>query len=84
MLNDDNIFTINASIDHSELEKIYKKIVKNINKIKTIEIKQDDDIQSSALLSILVSVKSSNPNIKIPLIDEQNSFLKGLGRFSIV
>jgi hypothetical protein len=84
MLSNDNIFAIDASTAHSELEKIHKEIVKNIDKIKTIEIKQDEDIKSSALLSLLVSIKNSKPEIGIPLIDEQNNFLKGLGKFSIV
>lgn len=84
MLSDNNIFTIDASIEHSELEKTRQDIIQNINNIKTIEVKQDDEIKSSGLLSILVTIKHSKPDIKIPLIDEQNSFLKGLGTFSIV
>ena len=84
MLTNDHIFTIDTSTPHNELVKVHKDIVKNIDKIETIEIKQGDEINSSALLSLLICIKNSKPNIKIPLIDEENSFLKGLGAFSIV
>ena len=84
MLTNDHIFTIDTSTSHSELAKVHNEIVKNIDKIETIEIKQEDELNSSALLSLLICVKNCKPKIKIPLIDEQNSFLKGLGAFSIV
>lgn len=84
MPKDNNIFTINVSTSHSELENVHKDILKNIDKIEIIEVKQDGEINSSALLSLLICIKNSKPEIKIPLIDEQNSFLNGLGKFSIV
>ena len=84
MLDSNNIFTIDIAVVHSELEAVYKEIIKNLNGIKTIEIKGDDDLQTSSLISLLVSIKNSKPDISIPLIDHQNSFLKGLGKFSIL
>ena len=84
MLTNDNIFTIDASTPHSELASIHSDIIKNINEIKTVEVKMDDELKSSALLSLLVSIKNSKPEIVIPLIDKKDNFLKGLGRFSIV
>ena len=84
MLTNDHIFTIDASTPHSELTNVHKSIVENIDKIETIDVKQGDEIGSSALLSLLISIKSSNPKIKIPLIDDEKSSLNGLGSFSIV
>jgi hypothetical protein len=84
MLMDNNIFTIDISTSHSDLANVHKDVLKNIDKIETIELKQDEQINSSALLSLLFCIKNSKPNIKIPLIDEQNSFINGLGKFSIV
>ncbi len=81
---DNNIFAIDGSTSHGELSKVHKDILKNIKDIKTIEVKQENEIQSSALLSLLICIKNSKPKIKIPLIDKQNSFLNGLGSFSIV
>lgn len=84
MLNENQVFTIEASIAHSEIEKVHKDIVENIDKIKTIEIKQEEALKSSALLSLLVSIKNFKPEISIPLIEKKDGFLNGLGTFSIV
>ena len=84
MLEDNGIFKIDAGVSHSELGEVHKDIVKNIKSINTIEISEDDELKSSALLSLLICIKNSKPEIKIPLIEKQNSFLNGLGSFSIV
>ena len=84
MLDQNQIFTIDASIPHSEIDKVHKDIVENIDNIKTIEIKQEEGLKSSALLSLLVSIKHFNPEISIPLIEKKDSSLNGLGTFSIV
>lgn len=83
MLEDNGIFKIDAGVSHGELDEIHKNIVKNIKDINTIEVSDNDELKSSALFSLLMCVKNSNPKIKIPLIEEQNSFLNGLGSFSI-
>jgi len=41
-------------------------------------------LKSSALLSLLVSIKNFKPEISIPLIEKKDSFLNGLGTFSII
>ena len=84
MLEDNGIFKLDAGVSHNELEKIHKEIVKSIKDINTIEVSNNDELKSSALFSLLMCVKNSNPKIKIPLIEEQNSLLNGLGSFSIV
>ena len=84
MLENNGIYNIDAGVSHNELDEIHKDIVKNIKNIKIIQISDDDELKSSSLLSLLICVKNSKPKVKIPLIDEQNSFLNGLGKFSIV
>ena len=84
MLEDNGIFKIDASVSHNELKEIHKELVENIKNINTIQISDDSELKSSALLSLLICIKNSKPKIKIPLIEEQNSFLNGLGKFSIV
>jgi hypothetical protein len=84
MLEDDGTFKIDASGSHSKLKKIHKNIIKNIDDIKVIEVSSDEKLQSSALLTLLQTIKMSKPDISIPLIDNEGGTLSGLGNFVII
>ena len=84
MLEDNGIFRIDSAVSHNKLKKIHKEIEKKIKEIKTIQIDQSDSLGSSALVSLLKIVKSSYPDIVIPLIDEKETQLKGVGKFVII
>jgi len=75
--------TIKANIEHNQLEKVYQDILSSINSIEQIDISEDDALASSGLISMLVSLKQSNENIKIPLLDDENCILNSLGKFSV-
>lgn len=84
MLEDNGIYKIDSSVSHNKLKKIHKEILKNIAEIKTIQIDQTDSLGSSALLSLLKIIKSTHPEINIPLIEEKESYLKGIGKLIII
>lgn len=84
MLESNGVFKIDTGLSHNELKKVHKNIVKDIKSIKTIEISQENELKSSALLSLLKTIKLSKPNISIPIIDDQKGEINGLGCFVIV
>jgi hypothetical protein len=84
MLDDNGIFKIDSSCSHSKLGEIHNKILENIKDIKMIEISEDEALQSSALLSLLKTIKQSKPDIAIPLIENESGKLFGLGNFVIM
>ncbi len=75
--------TIEAIIEHSQLSKVYQDILSSIDSIEQIDINENEALASSGLISMLVSLKNSNENIKIPLLDDENCILNSLGKFSI-
>lgn len=83
MLEENGVFTLNLSCEHKELKNIHNEILNNINKIRKIMIIEDDILSSSALISLLVTIKSNYPTINIPLIDD-NLFIKGVGNLTII
>ncbi len=84
MLGENGVFQIDSSTPHSELENIYKEILKNLKEIKTIEIIQTADLSSAALITLLKTVKFNNLSINIPLIDNKEGYIKGVGKFVII
>lgn len=84
MLEENGVYQIESSTAHAEIANIHKDILKNIKEIKTIEINQTDDLSSSALISLLKTIKSNNPDINIPLIDTKEGNIKGVGKFVII
>ena len=84
MLEDNGTFKIDVGESHSKLKKIHKDVVKNIENIKIIQVSNDEELQSSALLSLLKTIKQSKPDISIPLVDDQDVNIAGLGKFIIM
>lgn len=84
MLDKNGAYQINSSCPHNELDGVHKDILENIDNIKVINIIEDDSLESSALITLLHTIKKSYPNITIPLLENKNSNLKGLGDFVIV
>lgn len=84
MLGENGIFQIDSSTPHSELENIYKEILKNLKEIKVIEVNQTADLSSAALITLLKTVKFNNLSINIALIENQDGYIKGVGKFVII
>ena len=84
MLGENGIFQIDSSTPHSELENIYKEILKNLKEIKVIEVNQTADLSSAALITLLKTVKFNNLSINIPLIENQDGYINGVGKFVII
>lgn len=75
----DGKLTIPASLSNDELLSLAKKIANEIDEIHSVEI-DDNIVESSALFALLGSIKKSNPNVKIPVLDDATVELNGIGK----
>jgi hypothetical protein len=69
MLFDGDVLTIEAELSLDEIREFEQFVRSRIDYIETIEIDMEKPLQSSALLAILISLKRTRPDLKIPLID---------------
>lgn len=84
MLDENKVFKIDLGCSHEQLQEVHRHILEVIKDIKVIEIDQNEALQSSALLSLLKTIKQSEPDIEIPLLQSPNATLQGLGNFEIM
>ena len=74
---------LDTTVEQNNLNIVYEEILEKIEEIEQIDIKEDVFLETSAILSLLVSAKISNKEIEIPLIDDENFIVKSLGNISI-
>ena len=79
----ENRVTINAKIDNENLSILAKEILTHIDSIKEIVVEHQDGVESSALFSLLYSVRKTNPDIKIPMIDAGICEIDEIGLMSL-
>jgi len=73
---------IEANISHQNLKDLYEEIKQNINNIDKIELDDSKELETSAMISMLVALKKSHNNIEISKLND-NSNIKGLGKIII-
>lgn len=78
---EDGKLIIPASLSNDELLSFAKEIASEIDEIKSVEI-DDSLIESSALFTLLASIKKSNPKVSIPILDESIVQINGVGKVS--
>lgn len=79
----DDILTINGKADNKELSALAKEILEHIDTIKEIVVSYEDGIESSALFSLLYSIRKTNPDINIPFLAEVVKHINGIGSMSL-
>lgn len=77
------ILHLNVSTDNEMLQELLPKLQKKIEKIEEVIIEGDSMIASSALFSIVASLKKSKESIKISYFDKSTDFTS-LGNVSFI
>lgn len=79
MLFDGDVLTIEAELSLDEIREFEQFVRSRIDYIETIEVDMEKPLQSSALLAILISLKRTRPDLKIPLIDNGKTTSEAYG-----
>ena len=69
MLFDGDVLTIEPEMSLDEVREFEQFVRTRLDYIETIEVEEGKPLQSSALLAILISLKRTRPDLKIPFID---------------
>lgn len=83
MITEDGILNIDSTMDNDQLVSLSKEIGIHLSEIREVQIDMKMPPASSALFSLLVSLKKANNNISIPIIDNTNN-ISSLGMVSFV
>jgi len=75
----DGILTIDSNLDNEQLVALSKEIEINLETIKEIQIDAEVAPASSALFSLLTSVKKAKKEIFIPVLEQDTTNIAGLG-----
>lgn len=65
-----DILTIDMSISMEEVAEFEEFVRPRIDYIETIEVDEEGALRSSALMSLLVSLKRTKPELKIPFLEK--------------
>lgn len=79
MLFDGDVLTIEAEMSLDEIREFEQFVRSRLEYIETIEIEAEKPLQSSALLAILISLKRTRPDVKIPFIDNGKTISEAYG-----
>ncbi len=66
---DGDALTIDLSMSMEEIREFEAFVRPRLEYIETIEIEEGNQLSSSSLLALLVSLKRSRPELKIPFLD---------------
>jgi hypothetical protein len=67
---DGDALTIDLSMDMEEIREFEAFVRPRLEYIETIEIEEGTLLKSSSLLALLVSLKRSRPELKIPFLEQ--------------
>jgi len=79
MLFDGDVLTIEPEMSLDEVREFEQFVRTRLEYIETIEIEEGKPLQSSALLAILISLKRTRPDLKIPFIDSGKTISDAYG-----
>jgi|GEM_PF-2920214 len=78
-----SVATVDASLQNEELSILSQEIFTKIDEIKELVVDETQGVASSALFALLCSVKKTNPNINIALLNQSAFRLQGIGLMSL-
>lgn len=79
----DGVLNIDAKIDNEQITLLSKMILQQIEQVKEICVDASNGVASSALFSLLASVKKTAPHIHIALLEGDVAQIEGIGKMSI-
>ncbi len=79
---DNGVLVIDSSLDNSQIEEMLEELRTNIEQIDEV-IVEPTAIASSGLFALLGSMKKTNDNIKISILEE-NRDIEGFGNTTFI
>jgi len=80
LVNNEGVLNISATLDNSELAQVAKDIKDNISTIKRVDVDTKSGVTSSALFTLLASIKKAKSDIVVPYLDDNSCVnINGLG-----
>ncbi len=79
----DGVLIIDAKSSNDSLESLAKEILLNIEDVKEVIVDDALGVESSALFSLLVSIRKTAPNIAIDFLDKPSINVEGIGIVSL-
>ncbi len=67
---DGDTLTIDMSMSIEEVSQFEEFIRPSIDYVQTIEVTDENSLRSSALVALLVSLKKTKPELKIPFLEK--------------
>lgn len=67
---DGDVLTIDMSMSMEEVVQFEEFIRPRIDYVQTIEVTDESSLRSSALVALLVSLKRTKPELKIPFLEK--------------
>lgn len=67
---DGDVLTIDMSMSMEEVAQFEEFIRSRIDYVETIEVTDESSLRSSALVALLVSLKRTKPEIRIPFLEK--------------
>lgn len=83
MIKEGNVVVIDAQMDNTALSALAKELSKNIDGVEEIAVNLENGVESSAFFSLLFSIQTTYPDIKISILDEETHSVDGVGTFSL-
>lgn len=74
-----DVLTIDSDMSMEEIIEFEEFIRSRVDYVETIEVNEDGTLQSSALIALLVSLKKTSPNLKIPFLEKGKFVSKSHG-----
>ncbi|ABB44251.1 hypothetical protein Suden_0973 [Sulfurimonas denitrificans DSM 1251] len=79
----DGVLIIDAKSSNDSLNTLAKDILQNISEIKEVVVDDTLGVESSALFSLLVSIRKTAPHVKINFLDKPSIHVEGIGIVSL-
>ncbi|MCK9371557.1 MAG: hypothetical protein M0P91_00010 [Sulfuricurvum sp.] len=76
---DGDVLTIEPEMSMEEIRAFEQFVRPRLEYIETIEIEEALPVRSSALISLLVSLKRTRPEVSIPFIEKGSTTSEGYG-----
>lgn len=65
-----DVLTIDIDMSMEEIIEFEEFIRSRVDYIETIDVQEDGNLQSSALIALLASLKQTKPELKIPFLEK--------------
>jgi len=75
-----DILTVDINMSLAEIKEFEEFIRPRIDYIEVIEVEESGALQSSALISLLISLKKTRPELQIPFLEARMTASEAYGK----